>query len=159
MWEFTNQRKLTKKEFIVYFEKKVFRTIRKYEMLPANKIFRMGKPRDLNSKILAKILGSKFKVEFSGKLNCSSENLSGIAEDVFGNILDGKFKGVKPKDKLIYPLYFHSDAEIRLYAKLVGLKGPINKRNKRIQELFGKFMDKNPDLELNVVKALEQVQP
>ena len=37
VWEFTNQRKLNKKEFLHYVEKKVFKTIRKYDMLPEDR--------------------------------------------------------------------------------------------------------------------------
>ena len=55
------------------------------------------------------------------------------------------------------PLYFLSDAEVELYAKLVGIKGVKRKRDKKIQELFARFMKKNPDLERNVVKAWGQI--
>jgi hypothetical protein len=157
VWEFTNQRKLTKKEFITYFEKKVFKTIRKFEMLPKNKIFTLKKSTDLNTKILTKILETKFPVMASNKPNTSSENLSTIAEDIFGNILEGKFKGAKPKDKLIYPLYYHSDAEIKLYAELTNIKGAKPKRKKHVQVLFNKFRKKNPDLEITVVNQFNQV--
>ena len=157
VWEFTNQRKLTKKEFISYFERKVFKTIRKFNLLPKNKIFTIKKSNDINTKILTKILETKFEVKTTGKPNTSSENLSTIAEDIFDNLLEGKFKGKKPKDKLIYPLYYHSDAEVELYTKLTNLKGTKSKRKKHVQELFNKFKDKNPDLEINVVKALAQI--
>jgi hypothetical protein len=157
VWTFTNQKALNKKEFIYYFEKKVFKTIRKFEMLPKDKIFKIKKGGDLNTTVLTKVLETKFEVKISDKPNTSSENLSTIAEDIFGNLLEGKFKGTKPKDKLIYPLYYHSDAEIKLYAELTELKGKKTQRNGKIQELFDKFRDKNPDLEINVVKALAQI--
>ncbi len=158
-WEFTNQRKLTKSEFINYFERKVFRTIRKYGMLPKDKKFKLKKSGDINTTVLISILEKKFIVEESTKPNCSSENLSSAAEDIFGNILKGKFTGKKPKNsKLICPLYFHSDAEIKTYANLKNIKGTKVERNKKVQELFNKFRSKNPDLEINIVNALAQIQ-
>ncbi|MBT3398104.1 hypothetical protein HOA55_04330 [archaeon] len=161
VWEFTNQRKLTKKEFIDYFGRKVFRTIRKYGMLPSNKIIKLKESGDLNTMVLVEVLEKKFKVRLvaSGAgANFSSENLSQIAEDVFGNVLGGKFAGPKPEDKKKRPLYFHSDKEVELYAKLVGIKGTKRKQDKKVQSLFEKFLKKNQDLEMNVVGALSQLK-
>ena len=166
VWEFTNQRKLNKKEFIDYFERKIFRTIRKYEMLPKNRIITLKKlpsPKEgtplsantLNTIVLKKVLEKKFKVKFNTKPIFSSDNLSQVAEDTFKNILDGKFIGPKPNDK---PLYFISDKEIELYAKLTKIKGAKRKQDKKIQILFNKFLKKNPDLEQNIVNALFQVK-
>ncbi len=158
IWEFTNQRKLNKKDFITYFEKKVFKTIRKYEMLPKTKIFKIKKQNDVNTIILKKILETKFQVKYSKISNISSENSSDAAEQIFQNILQGKFKGPSPKDKISRPLYFHSDKEIEVYSKLTQSKGAKPKRNKKVQNLFKKFLNKNQDLELNITKALEQIK-
>ena len=158
VWKFTNQRELNKKEFIEYFERKVFKTIRKFNLLPKDKVFKIKKSNDLNTKVLTRILEKKFEVKISNNPDTSSENLSTIAEKIFENLLEGEFTGKKPKDKQIHPLYFHSDAEIELYAKLIGLSGGKPKRKKEVQELFNKFRGKNPDLEINVVKALGQIQ-
>lgn len=158
VWEFTNQRKLNKKEFINYFEKKVFKTIRKYQLLPKDKIFLIKEDKKINTVVLKHILNKKFQVIKSDKPNTSSNNLSDVAELTFENILQGNFIGPKPKEKnLIYPLYFHSDKEIEVYSKLNNLEGIKTKRNKQVQELFNKFLDKNQDLEINVIKALMQI--
>lgn len=158
VWEFTNQRKLTKKEFITYFERKVFKTIRRYQMLPETKVFSIKEDNSLNSNVLKQILSQKFKVMYSKKPNTSSENLSDVAEKTFENILKGDFNGPKPKQgNLIRPLYFHSDKELEVYAKLKEIKGEKHSRNKQVQDLFNKFMKKNPDLEINVIKALMQI--
>ena len=155
VWEFTNQKKLTKNEFVDYFERKVFKTIRKYEMLPKNKIVTLKKSEDINTSVLKKIIEKKFEVKYSTKPNFSSENLSDAAEDTFKNILQGKFTGPTPKNS---PLYFLSDKEIELYAKLTEVKGKSKKRDEKIQKLFEKFLKKNQDLELNIVKAISQIQ-
>lgn len=159
VWEFTNQRKLTKDEFVDYFERKIYRTIRKYGMLPSDKRIILAKEESkfLNAKILASVLEKRFSVEFSSKANFSSENLSDVAEDFFGKVLEGDFSGKLPKDSLSRPLYFLSDKEIELYAELKGIKGKKKKRDAKVQNLFGNFLKKNQDLEQNVVNALMQV--
>jgi hypothetical protein len=157
VWEFTNQRKLNKKAFLDYFERKVFRTIRKYEMMKGSlREIKIKKGSDLNAYVLKYVLEKKFSVSFSTK-GLSFDNLSLVSEEIFGNILGGKFEGKKPSDDGGMPLYFLSDAEIELYASLVGLKGGKRKSDKHVQELFEKFMKKNPDLEHNIVNAFSQL--
>jgi hypothetical protein len=158
VWEFTNQKKLSKKEFINYFERKVFRTIRKYDMLPKNKIITLKQEGDINTKVLKKIIETKFEVKYSDKPNTSSKNSSDAAEQTFQNILQGKFKGPLPTQKPYQPLYFISDKELELYAKLNHTNGTSPKRNPKIQNLFKKFLEKNQDLELNITKALGQTK-
>ena len=153
VWTFTNQRELDKNEFINYVERKVFRTIRKYEMLPKNKVIILKNDRTLNFEILKSIIQTKFEVKESSKPNFLNDNLSEAAEDIFENLLNGNFTGPEPKNR---PLYFLSDKELELYAKLKGIKGNRRKQNPKIQNLFNKFLKKNQDLELNVVKALSQ---
>jgi len=154
VWKFTNQRELNKSQFIDYFERKVFRTIRKDQSLPENKIIILKKSNDLNTAVLKNIIETKFKVKFGEKPNMSSENLSQFAEDVFKNILKGNFKNPIPKNA---PLSQLSDKEVELYAKLKNIKGAKRKQNKKIQKLFNKFLKKNQDLELNIVKAIGQI--
>ena len=158
VWEFTNQKKLNKKEFKNYFERKIFRTIRKYNMLPKNKIINLAKSNNINTKILKKIIETKFEVQYSTKPNFSSKNSSAIAEESFENILRGNFNAPLPTQKPFKPLYFLSDKEIELYAKLTDTKGTKPKRNPKIQNLFKKFLEKNQDLELNITKALGQIK-
>jgi len=158
VWEFTNQKKLGRKEFLDYFEKKVFKTIRKYNLLPENRIFRIKKSEDLNTIVLKYVLEQKFNVVFSNKPNIISDNLSDVSEKSFVNLLNGIFSGLLPKENGVgIPLYFHSDKELNLYAKLRNLNGTLRKRDEKIQELFSKFIEKNPDLEINIVKAFGQL--
>jgi len=139
VWKFTNQKELAKPEFIDYVERKVFRTIRKYQMLPKNKVIVLNDSGDINTKVLKKILETKFQVRIGTKPNLSSENLSRVAENIFENILNGKFEGPIPDDK---PLYYLSDKEIELYAKLKNIKGEKRKKNKETQNLFKNFLKK-----------------
>lgn len=154
VWKFTNQKELNRSEFIDYVERKAFRTIRKYQMLPKDQIISLRKSNDLNTKVLKQILETKFQTKTGAKPNLSSDNLSQVAEDTFKNVLNGKFVGPKPDDK---PLYHLSDREIELYAKLKNIKGTKRKTDKQIQALFEKFLKKNQDLEINIIKALSQL--
>jgi len=155
VWTFTNKKELNKPQFIDYVERKVFRTIRKYQMLPKDKIIKLKKSEYLNTTVLKKILETKFQVKFSEKSNLSSDNLSQVAEDTFQNVLKGNFSYKLPIND--HPLIYLSDKEIELYAKLKGIKGTKRKQDKKIQALFDKFFKKNQDLELNVIKALKQL--
>ena len=125
-------------------------------MLPKNKIITLKPSKSLNTKLLKQIIEKKFIVKFtSSKPNFSSENLSQVAEQNFKNILKGKLKTPLPKNA---PLLYHSDKELELYAKLKKIKGAKRKQDKKIQALFEKFLSKNQDLELNVVKAISQLK-
>lgn len=157
VWQFTNQRKLNEKEFTDYFERKIFRTIRKYKMLPKNRIVLLKKSEDLNSLVLKKVIEKKFKVGFSSRPNFNSDNLSSCAERILKNVIEGNFIGPKPKEEISYPLYFLSDKEIELYAKIKNIGGKKRKPNKKIRELIDKFAEKNPDIEINIVNALSQI--
>ena len=157
VWEFTNKKKLKSKEFENYFERKVFRTIRKFSMLPKDKKIKLEKSDEINFLVLKTVLEKKFTISFSVKPNFSSENLSQIAEGIFKNILAGNFSGIKAENKPARPLYFLSDKEIELYAKLKSLKGKKRKPDEKIRNLFEKFTKKNPDLEHNIVNAFGQL--
>jgi hypothetical protein len=165
VWTFTNKKELDKPEFINYFERKVFRTIRKNDLLPKDKIFTLkelpsgkegtrGGAKDLNTIVLKKIIEKKFEVKWSTKPNLIAENLSQSAEDIFKNALKGDFKNKVPRNA---PLAQLSDKEIELYAELTSIIGTKRKQDKKIQSLFDKFLKKNQDLEVNVVKAIGQL--
>ena len=159
VWTFTNKKELNKSQFIDYVERKVFRTIRKYQMLPKNKVITLKKNNSLNTTILKKIIETKFPVKLIPTTNnqqptTNSDNLSQLAEDIFKNALKGNFKNTIPKNA---PMSQLSDKEVELYAKLTNINGTKRKQDKKIQTLFDKFLKKNQDLELNIVKASKQI--
>lgn len=162
VWEFTNQRKLNKKEFLRYFEKKVFANIRKYKMLEdgKNREIVLKKDNGLNFSVLKYVLEKKFSVKSVNKKIKNvflCYNLSDVAEMIFLDVVDGRFDNNNLKlENLKAPLCRLSDKEVELYARLVGIKGKLKKRDIKIKKLFDKFFDKNPDLEQNIVKAFEQ---
>ena len=143
VWEFTNKQKLCRKCFIVYFEKKVKSTIRKYNM-PITFIKKKGLKAEIINKI---ILGLPKRAGITDDKSLDEISAGIIFEMMHkGNI--GKFF---PKNQ---PLYFLSDKEIRLYAKIKKIKGKLFEREGKI-ESFLKFLEqKNPDIRHNVVNAV-----
>ncbi|MEM4182128.1 MAG: hypothetical protein QXX68_03215 [Candidatus Pacearchaeota archaeon] len=159
VWRFTNGKELTEKEFCDYFERKIFKTIRKYQMIKDfyNKDIPIVEGKELNKKVLNYVLSKKFKTKISKKSIFSYKNLTEIAEKIFENILKGEFKKM-PTDLRKAPLQFLKDEEIELYASLKNIVGEKRKKNERIQKLFQRFKTKNPDLENNILKAFLQVK-
>lgn len=147
VWRFTNQRQLCASCFVKYFEKKLKSIIRKYKM-PISKI----KNNNLKIKIINRIIENL--PERRGRL--SWESLDDISNNVVYEMMYGRgnIKRLMPKNQ---PLYFLSDKEILLYAKLAGIKGKIEERRGRVREIDNFIMEiekKNPDIRHNVVKAL-----
>ncbi|MEM4331015.1 MAG: hypothetical protein QW273_03350 [Candidatus Pacearchaeota archaeon] len=159
VWRFTNGKELNEKEFCEYFERKIFKTIRKYQMIKEfyNKEIPIIEGEELNKKVLNYVLSKKFKTKISKKSIFSYKSLTEIAEKIFENILKGKFKKM-PTDLSKAPLQLLKDEEIELYALLKNIEGKKRKKNERIQKLFQKFKEKNPDLENNILKAFLQVK-
>jgi hypothetical protein len=115
VWRFTNGKELNKSEFINYFERKVFRTIRKYSLLPQNKIFLLPDDKSLNTQALKHILQKKFQVKMLPATGyrlpaTSTKCLSDEAETIFKKITKGKFNYI-PKPS---PLLGLMDEEIEL---------------------------------------------
>jgi len=109
VWKFTNQQQLCEKCFVEYFEKKVRSTIRKYKM-PINPV----NGNSLNAKVINSII--KNLPERKGKI--SEENLDAISLAVLNEMINGKAENLASLHPKNQPLYFLSDKEIELYAKI-----------------------------------------
>jgi hypothetical protein len=156
VWEFTNQKKLTKNEFISYFERKVYKTIRKQNILSKKREITLKKSENLNSKVIKKILEKKFIIKEKNNSEINDENATDISYNCLENILKGNYTKLF-NQKIKRPLYYLTDKETELYAKLTNTKGKKKKRKKEVQKLFEKFSKKNQDLEQNIIKATEQI--
>lgn len=147
VWRFTNKQQLCEKCFAEYFERKVKGTIRKYNM-PINSV--VGK--SLKAKVINNII--KDLPERKGKL--SSENLDDISLGILNEVMHGKAENLKkflPKNQ---PLYFLSDREIEIYARIKGIKGEIKKpKEEKINNFIKRIEEKNPDIRHNIIKALD----
>ena len=93
--------------------------------------------------------------ERKGKL--SDENLNDISNKIIEIIMYSKVNDLKkllPKNQ---PLYFLSDKEIELYAKINKIKEKIDKPKSNLKEIdnfIAKIEEKNPDIRHNIVEAM-----
>lgn len=149
VWEFTNKRKLSSSEFVKYFEKKVRNTIRKYSMpiIPINSSI-------LNAKVINSILCSLP----ARKGTIKDETLDDISVSILWEMIYGNSKKLKDYIPINQPLYFLSEKEVVLYAKIKKIKGKLRKREgnkKEVEEFIRKIEKKNPDIMHNIVNALQ----
>jgi len=161
VYEFTNKAKLCKQCFAGYFEKKIFRTIRKYEMSLSSIT---GDKNDVRHKIL-KIILNKIKINRKSKNSASIKNLNDFSTEIISSIMAKNIPALKkslPKTKTAeFPLYFTSDREIMLYAGLKRIKGSIkrkeNKMQKEINSLFNEIENNDRDVRHAVVNAMAKI--
>jgi tRNA(Ile)-lysidine synthase TilS/MesJ len=175
VYEFTNKRKLCKRCFVNYFNKKFLFTLRKYELIKSNdKIYYLKNNNSVKSVVLEKLLYLFLdKCQFNlynlnekkpkGKDKIAlNECIDDQAKNVFSNIIHLKSPNLKkflPKDKnYIRPLYFFLEEEIILYAKLNGLKfidKPIKKD--KIDLFLDELQIKHPEVKRAVVNSLLKI--
>ena len=150
VYEFTNQRKLTKAEFLRWFQKKVLYTIRKFQMIKSGDIIAYENKGDFRSVVLEDVLKM-----FSGKADVEIVKLSTSSfppihpnksaslskqltkravlsttdtesDKLVHELIKGNVKNLKELGpvvgKIIKPLYLFLDKEVLLYAKLKKLK-------------------------------------
>lgn len=148
VWKFTNKRQLCSVCFVQYFEKKVKGTIRKYNM-PIHSL----DDKSVSGKVIDNIL--KNLPERKGRI--SVEDLNDMSIGILHIMVERNSRELKkllPKNQ---PLYFLSDKEILLYAKLKEIKGKFKEREgkfKEIDEFIQKIEKKNPDIRHNIVMSL-----
>ena len=148
VWKFTNKQELCETCFVRYFESKVKKTIRKYNM-PINKI----KGNNLKASIINNIMQGL--PERKGKM--SLDNLDDISNSIMYIMMRRDKKELKKLFPSSQPLYFLSDKEILLYAKIKRIKGKIEKRKgkeKEIDDFIKHIEQKNPDIRQNIVNAV-----
>lgn len=158
VYEFTNKSRLCKKCFAGYFEKKILKTIRKYEMSLSSIA---GGENDVRHKIL-EIISNKIKTNRKSKNSAGIKNLDDFSTEIISGIMAKNIPALKkllPKTKTgEFPLYFTLDKEIMLYAGLKGIKGSIkrkeNKMQKEINILFGELEKNDRDVRHAVVNAV-----
>jgi len=168
VYEFTNKRKLCKRCFINYFQKKFLYTIRKFKMIQRGEVIGYKKSLGFRDIVLEDVL-KMFSEKISGELVKlpSKKRISKIAvsstidlesEKFILEIIEGNLKEIdkiKAVDKkIIKPLYLFLDKEVLLYAKLKGLKYKKEKteRNK-ISNFINKLEEKHPEVKRAIVNS------
>jgi len=173
VYEFTNKRKLCKKCFIKYFQKKILYTVRRFEMLRKDEVIGYEHKPDFRSVVLEdilKIFGEKWiveLVELPSKKEIDKIAIASTIDLESGKIVHEIIKGdirklnAKPVDrKVIKPLYLFLDEEVLLYAKLRKLKF---KKGKVKEDEIGKFINeleiKHPEVKRAIVNGYLELFP
>ena len=173
VYEFTNQRKLCKKCFIKYFQKKFLYVNRKFGMIRRGYVVGYENKKDFRSVVLEDVLemfAEKLMIELV-RISTTlprppTPKVTKIAvpctidlecDKIIHGIIKGDIRklNVKPVDgKVIKPLYLFLDKEVLLYAKLRKLKF---EKNKGKEDEIGKFINelekKHPEVKRAVVNS------
>lgn len=168
VYEFTNKRKLCKNCFIIYFDKKILYTIRKFSMI--NKEDTVGYKKENSFKWVVlehvlKFVQEKANFELvklpnkrAGKI-ASDSSLDSESEGVIRALIDGNASELKKylpiHGNIIKPLYLFLEEEILLYAKLKGLKFKQQKERKDKIKIFAdEFEKKHPEVKRAIMNGI-----
>lgn len=173
VYEFTNKRKLCKRCFIKYFQRKILYTIRKFGMTKNGDIIgyeNKGNFREVvledslktfAEKAMVKLiklnrLQSGKKMQKVNKIAVSS-TIDSEANEIVSEIIKGnadRFDAFPAKGKIIKPLYLFLDEEVLLYAQLKNLKfEKIKGREDKISHFINSLEKKHPEVKRAVVKG------
>jgi tRNA(Ile)-lysidine synthase TilS/MesJ len=182
VYEFTNQRKLTKAEFLKWFQKKVLYTIRKFEMISSEDVIVYENKGDFRGLVLEDVLkmfAEKADVEIMKipssitpttrpkKLLTRKSKLTKTAvahtldiesDKLVHEVIKGNANNLKKlapvEGNIIKPLYLFLDKEVLLYAKLKKLryKKVVEKKDK-ISSFIDELETKHPEIKNAIVKS------
>lgn len=167
VYEFTNRRKLCKKCFIEYFQKKTLYTIRKFQMIRNGEIVGYHDKKDFRTVVLKEMLelfSEKSHIEIvklpskkADKIAVDS-TLDLEADEIVKEIIGtADFKEVSPvKGKIIKPLYLFLDEEVLLYAKLKNLKFEKIKEGKN--GFINELEKKHPEIKRAIVNSYLKIR-
>ncbi|MFW5847028.1 MAG: hypothetical protein ACOCUU_02600 [Nanoarchaeota archaeon] len=169
VYEFTNQRKLCKRCFIKWFQKKFLFTIRKYKLIQNKEIILISKKRDFRNIVLkelmnlyieknpkARIISNKYQKHTK---KATEKTTDIISYKIIKFILKNKPKKIReitPKyKKTILPLYLFLDKEVLLYAKLRNLKFNKTKIKETTQEqrIINNLEKKHPEIKRAIIQS------
>jgi len=168
VYEFTNKRKLTKKEFIHWFQKKFLYTIRKFQMIKSRDIVGYQNKDNfrevvlenllkmLSEKSYIKIIKLPSRKKITKKAIALTTDLE--ADKIVNIIINGKAKELNEikavGNKIIKPLYLFLDKEVLLYANLMGLKfKKISKKKDKISKFIDYLEKKHPEIKHSILKS------
>lgn len=167
VYEFTNKKKLCKRCFVKYFQKKFLYIVRKFKMIRKGDVVCYKKTLNFRSVVLEDLLNlfaNKGVIEIvktgNKKANKTalSDTLDSESDKIIHELIKKKVKDlreIKPVNgKTIKPLYLFLDKEVLLYAKLRNLKFKEKKIKKDKISLFIEEMEKNhPELKRAIVNS------
>ena len=168
VYEFTNQRKLTKREFIKWFQKKFLYTIRKFKMAGKNDIIVYENKGDFRGVVLENLLEmfshralieifkTPTKKKFTRMAITSSTDTEAIKMTY--TLIKRKVDTLKELapvyGKVIKPLFLFLDKEVLLYAKLMGLKfKKIKIKEDKITKFVNDLEKKHPEIKNSIISS------
>ena len=167
VYEFTNKRKVTKREFIHWFQKKFLYTIRKFKMISQNDIIGFENKGDFRAVVLENLLNLYTKKSQVSIVKLPSKRITKTAvpstsdteADKIVNVIVknniSKLKNAGPiSGKIIKPLYLFLDTEVLLYAKLMNLKFKKIKEDKdKLSRFIDDLENKHPEIKHSIIKS------
>ena len=167
VYEFTNKRKLCRRCFVRYFQKKFFYIIRKFGMIRNNDVVGYKSKGDFQSVVLEYVLKMFAEksmidlVKMPGKKKLDkiaiTSNIDLESDKIIRVIIkgDADLKKVSPVDKkIIKPLYLFLDKEVLLYAKLKRLKFKrVRKTKDKIRKFIDELEKKHPEVKRAIVNS------
>ncbi len=173
VYEFTNQRKLTKSEFLKWFQKRVLYTIRKFGMIKNGDVIiyeNKGGFRGVVLEDVLKMFSEKADVKLIKKNTFKSKrgkfaipNTLDIESDkIIHSLIEGDVKDLKKVSpaigKTIKPLYLFLDEEVLLYAKLKNLKfkKKIEKKDK-LSNFIDDLETKHPEIKQAIINGYLEI--
>jgi tRNA(Ile)-lysidine synthase TilS/MesJ len=170
VYEFTNKRKLTKREFIQWFQKKFLYTIRRFEMAGKGDIigYSLSARKDFRSVALLDLLEMFAQrapielVKLPSKRRITKRAIPFTSDTESDKLIKEVIKGKASRMKTlapvlgkdIKPLYLFLDKEVELYCKLKGLKFTKPKIKKdKISNFIEGLEKKHPELKHSVIKT------
>ena len=175
VYEFTNKRKLCKRCFINYFQKKVLYTIRKFKMIRRGDKVQYKKTREFKGVVLDDILkfvldkfdfyltdSNKFlakRDKFKSVRIASASSLDSEAENIIKILINGNVSELKKNlpsyENAVKPLCLFLDEEILLYAKLKNLKfRKAQEKKDKIRNFEDEFEKKHPEVKRAIVNSV-----
>ncbi len=164
VYEFTNKRRLCKKCFIKYFQKKALYTLRKFKMIKKGDVifcenkkdFRNVVLKDVLELIVDKIPVKLIKNKVKGCKIAIPSTIDSEAEKIVSEIIRGDIKKLKyaVEGKIIKPLYLFLDEEVLLYARLRKLDKYLRKLKKDEISFFLDNLEKeHPEIKRAIVNS------
>ena len=165
VYEFTNKRKVCRTCYVRWFQKKIFYTIRKFEMIKPGEIILSQKKNDFRSAVLEDVLKSlaeneRIKIILRGRHDklAVSDTIDLISYKIINTIIQDNIlnlKNLKPLSKnTIRPFYLFLDKEILLYAKLKNLRFKIiNEKKDKIADFIDGLEKKHPEVKRAIVNG------
>lgn len=161
VYEFTNKRKVCGNCFVKWFDKKIFYTIRRFEMLSNGDLVNYEKGNGFREVVLENVLKmvaekGRIKLTKGKKFDKVAIPITTdlMAYNSFNEFINGNIENLKKNKKIITPLILFLDKEVLLYAKLKKLKFEKDKKRESKTKIFVNYLEKkHPEIKRSIVNG------